>query len=103
MNLRIAEMNRMRPYLLAVLATAASIICTAAYAASDNLNTTLTKGTTTHATPTSGTHKRSLPHKGISKKPAVPVVMPLSQDARGSWDKKWGPLVPHKTFPKKCD
>jgi len=26
--------------------------------------------------------------------------MPLSQDARGSWDKKWGPLVPTKPSPR---
>jgi hypothetical protein len=25
------------------------------------------------------------------------------EDPRLRWDKKWGPLVPHKTFPKKCD
>jgi LSD1 subclass zinc finger protein len=34
---------------------------------------------------------------------AIPAQLSAARDTRDQWDKKWGPLVPHKTFPRKCD
>ena len=106
--LRVPKFLRVRSFFLAVIIYAVGILIKPADAVSDNLNKNLTQGATTQVTPTKAARRKASATKKISKTSSpskgAPKISPVERgDARIRWDKKWGPLVPHKTFPKKCD
>ncbi len=109
MNLRIAKVNRFRPHILSATVIVVGTFIAPATAASDHQSVTLIQGTTTQATSTKRAAKKPSTTKTVSKTsttakgPPKIVSVERRADTRNLWDKKLGPLVPHKTFPKKCD